>query len=96
MTVATFGEWDSHIEGGADIKLIAVVPSGLTVERRNDLSGGKSAATRSKENETPRSDSTAISENDWWGRTSLADGWSELSTVPDRRQTAYVRFKREK
>ena len=26
MVVATFGEWDSHIEGGVQLRLVAVVP----------------------------------------------------------------------
>ena len=43
LVVATFGEWDSRIEGGADMTLVAVVPAGLAVEHRKELSGPKSA-----------------------------------------------------
>jgi hypothetical protein len=39
LTVATFGEWDSHIEGGTFMGLLFVVPEGVEVQ----LSGGHSA-----------------------------------------------------
>jgi hypothetical protein len=38
LTVAIYGEWDSGIEGGADMKLVAVVPEGVEVEQRPGLS----------------------------------------------------------
>jgi len=44
LLIATFREWDSHIECGADIRLVAVVPNGLKVEQRAGLSGEKSVA----------------------------------------------------
>ena len=36
--VAIHGEWDSRIEGGARVKLVAVVPDGVEVEQRAGLS----------------------------------------------------------
>jgi hypothetical protein len=39
VVIATFGEWDSDIEGGAFMRLLIRVPDGVTVERRAGLSG---------------------------------------------------------
>src|SRR6185312_214640 len=44
LTVATFGEWNSHIEGGADIELILFVPAALKPVKSPGLSGITSAA----------------------------------------------------
>jgi hypothetical protein len=44
LVVATYGEWDSHIEGGAFMLVLAVVPEGVEVESRKGLSGTGSAA----------------------------------------------------
>lgn len=38
LTVAIYGEWDSGIEGGAYVRLVAVVPNGIEVEQRPGLS----------------------------------------------------------
>jgi hypothetical protein len=38
LLVATFGEWDSHIEGGTKITVLACVPEGVEVEQRKGLS----------------------------------------------------------
>lgn len=38
LTVAIYGEWDSGVEGGAYVKLVAVVPQGVEVEQRPGLS----------------------------------------------------------
>jgi hypothetical protein len=38
LTVAIYGEWDSGVEGGAYVKLVAVVPDGIEVEQRPGLS----------------------------------------------------------
>jgi hypothetical protein len=43
LVVATYGEWDSRIEGGAYMKVVAVIPDGLVVEQRKGLSGPDSA-----------------------------------------------------
>jgi hypothetical protein len=36
-------QWDSHIEGGTRMRLVAVVPERLAVEQRGGLSGEDSA-----------------------------------------------------
>lgn len=38
VLVATHGEWDSGIEGGEYLKLVAVIPDGIEVEQRPGLS----------------------------------------------------------
>jgi hypothetical protein len=43
LAVGIYGEWDSHIEGGADMKLVVVVAEGLAVEHRKGLSRDKSS-----------------------------------------------------
>lgn len=43
LVVATFGEWDSHIEGGTFMRMIAVIPEGMELEQRKGLSGENSA-----------------------------------------------------
>lgn len=44
LVVATFGEWDTGVEGGTWMRLLlAVVPDGVTVEHRKGLVGWDSA-----------------------------------------------------
>ena len=38
VVVAIHGEWDSGIEGGAQVNLVAIVPEGVEVEQRAGLS----------------------------------------------------------
>jgi hypothetical protein len=38
LVVAVHGEWDSGIEGGRSLKLVAMVPVGVEVEQRKGLS----------------------------------------------------------
>lgn len=86
LVVATFGEWDSRIEGGAQMGLVFVVPEGIEVEQRPGLSGPKSAGrewhgqylTKPKE----------VKEGYWYGPASPADGWTAVPDVPDRDRTA--------
>lgn len=64
IMLATFGEWDSHIEGGATMKLIVIIPQEIDVERRKGLSGPKSAAN---------SDGPAPTADGWSAIPSVAD-----------------------
>ncbi len=43
VTLATYGEWSS-MEGGAQVRLLLLVPPGIAVARRPDLSGDNSIA----------------------------------------------------
>jgi hypothetical protein len=89
LLVATFGEWDSRIEGGADIRLFAVVPEGVELELRKGLSGPDSAGREwhglwlTK----PRDAKGGY----WYGPTSPADGWTAVPAAPDPARTARYR-----
>ncbi len=80
LLVATFGEWDSHIEGGASVSLLIEVPAGFGVERRSDLSGEDSLAHVGME---PR----RVDESGWYGPTAPGPGWTRLALKhdPERR-----------
>jgi hypothetical protein len=85
LVIATFGEW-SNIEGGADVKLVAEVPGGLTVEQREGLSGVASAA-RGWQGVKVTKPADAKS-GYWYGPTTPAPGWSAVPDEPDPDRTA--------
>ena len=86
LAVATFGEWDSHIEGGADMQLVVVVPQGVEVEQREGLSGPDSAGSdRIGRNMTDHRGATG---GYWYGAAAPAEGWQAVLTVPDPGRTA--------
>ena len=86
LVVATYGEWDSRIEGGAHLKLVAVVPDGIEVEQRKGLSGPDSAGQeRHGQDLTQRKDAR---EGYWYGPASPADGWTAVPAVPDPERRA--------
>jgi len=86
LVVATFGEWDSRIEGGASMKLVAVVPHQVKVERRRGLSGPDSAGhERGGQNPTKPKNAP---DGYWYGPASPAEGWTMVPTVPDPERTA--------
>jgi hypothetical protein len=80
LVIATYGEWDSHIEGGADMKLIAVVPEGVEVEQRKGLSGEDSAGREWHGELTKPKDA----KGGWWyGPAAPAEGWKAVPAVPN-------------
>jgi hypothetical protein len=86
LVIATFGEWDSHIEGGAYMKIVALVPQVVEVEQRKGLSGPESAG-QGKNGESSAIPKDAPDEY-WYSSTSPADGWSTVASVPDPDRTA--------
>jgi hypothetical protein len=84
LVIATFGEWESK-EGGAHLRLIAVVPNGVKVEQRKDLSGPHSIGrewqgfwlTKPKDAKS----------GCWYGPASASDGWRGVPTLPDAGRT---------
>jgi hypothetical protein len=86
LTVATFGEWDSHEEGGALMGLLFIVPEGVEVRRQAGLSGEHSAGrewhgvylTKPKD----------AKGGYWYGPASPADGWSAVPDIPDTERRA--------
>jgi hypothetical protein len=70
LEIGTYGEWDSHIEGGAWIELELRVPEGVEVVTDPALAGEKSRAQgpASSYDDNPRTY--------WYGPTRPADGWT--------------------
>jgi hypothetical protein len=86
LVIATFGEWDSHIEGGTNMRIVLIVPDGKEVERRAQLSGPDSGGhkrhgqylTKPKE----------VKEGYWYGPATPADGWRAVPDVADPERRA--------
>jgi hypothetical protein len=85
LVVATYGEWDSHIEGGTDLRLVAVVPDGIEVVQRAGLSGQDSVGQEwhGKYLTKPKDAQGGY----WYGPASPAEGWSAVPDVPDSGRT---------
>jgi hypothetical protein len=94
LGLATFGEWDSRIEGGADMHVVVLVPKGTKVEQRRGLSGPKSAG---KEWGGRYLVGRELKDGYFWYGPSLpADGWSAIPDTPDPEKTAgYSRIRIE-
>jgi hypothetical protein len=76
LWLATYGEWNSHFEGGAYMFLVLRVPGRVRVERHPGLAGDESLAHRRE----PGSEK-------WWEPT-VAPGWHALPDVPDAEHKA--------
>jgi hypothetical protein len=85
LLVATYGEWGS-VDGGARVHLLALVPEGLPMERRGQLSGQQSLANHGAET------STAGPDGYWYGATTPAKEWTALPSSPDPEKTAQGNF----
>jgi hypothetical protein len=74
MEIATYGEWDSHLEGGARIEnLRFVVPQSVAVERGDGLAGEDSKAQGfERDDALPRD----YKETYWYAPTKPAVGWT--------------------
>jgi hypothetical protein len=81
LVVATFGEWDSRIEGGAHMRLVAVVPEGVEIERRQGLSGPDSAGREWHGQYLTKPKNAR--DGYWYGPASPAEGWTAVPDVPD-------------
>ena len=81
LVIATFGEWDSHIEGGASMNLLFIVPKGLQVEQRGNLSGEHSVGREWKGEYLTKP--LNVKEGYWYGPSIPSPGWKALSTIPD-------------
>jgi hypothetical protein len=76
LVIGTFGEWDSNIEGGAEMMLLIRVPATVRVERRKGLSGP--IDMRPERSEKPPRPLI----------TPGADGWKAIPETPDPKHTA--------
>ena len=83
LIVGPYGEWDSHIEGGASIKLIIVLPKGVTVEKRKGLP----EEVRKSQDRVKRGRPGKKTEE---RETSpqFSKGWKALVSEPDPQRTA--------
>lgn len=85
LLVATYGDWGSK-EGGAAIHLLALVPEGLPVEQRRDLSGPHSLANQGAEPPGAGPDGY------WYGARAPAKEWTALASSPDPDKIAQGNF----
>jgi hypothetical protein len=86
LKIATFGEWDSRIEGAAWINMIITYPTRMKIERRTNLSGDSSESINdSKANFTGRLNGDGPY---WYSSTECAAGWQKIHELPDYEQTA--------
>jgi hypothetical protein len=76
LAIATWGEWNDDLEGGAQMKVLIRVPPGLRIEARKGLSGPIIIGPRGSGG-SPRTKVTP-------GK----DGWKAISDEPDPRHTA--------
>ena len=85
--VATYGEWDSHIEGGASIRLLFVVPRSIEIQTDESLSGedSKGRAWDGAYLTKPRD----VDNGYWYGPASPATGWTAIPDVPDTELTLH-------
>jgi hypothetical protein len=75
LTIATYGEWDTPFEGGAEIRLLIRVPSEMRVEKRAGLSGPFMASQVGRENKSRERIEPG------------KDGWEIIPSQPDRSMT---------
>jgi hypothetical protein len=86
LTVATFGEWDSHIEGGAHMGLLFIVPEDVQVRRQKHLSGEDSVGREWHGQYLTKP--VDAKEGYWYGPASPGRGWAAVPDVPDLERRA--------
>jgi len=87
MKLATYGEWDSRIEGGAFLYIAAEVPADVQIEQRKGLSGWESLG-HSQDKEEGFFGPKGAKCGYWYGSVFPAQGWTAIPSVPDPNQTA--------
>lgn len=80
LMLATFGEWDSQIEGGTRMRVVLVLPQNFPVETRAGLSGPESSGREWHGEYLTKP--KGVKEGYWYGPASPAQGWM---AVPDSR-----------
>ncbi|MHC4477214.1 MAG: hypothetical protein ACYTEL_16330 [Planctomycetota bacterium] len=84
MVIATYGEWDSHIEGGSSIRMLFIVPKGLSVKKEEGLSGENSMGhATDPELLIDMMDSPEFKKCFWYGPVGPGDGWTKIETSVD-------------
>jgi hypothetical protein len=87
LVLATFGEWDSHIEGSASLELFVRVPIGTTVVRRVGLEGDESAAVAWPES-VPYEKQEAGRVGYWYAPTNPIPGFTAVPLRADSQRIA--------
>ena len=87
LTIATYGEWNSHIEGSGFLNLVAIVPNNIALEQIPGYSGPDSAANAANGVEVPTTTTSAPAEY-WYTPGIPAPGWTAIPTIPDPQRTA--------
>lgn len=89
MIIATYGEWDSHIEGGSSIRLLMRVPDSIKSEKKKQLSGENSLAHYDDDpNWMKLIDSPEFKKCYWYGPIKPKEGWEKIETQPDKKHRA--------
>jgi hypothetical protein len=85
LVIATYGEWDSNIEGGAKLSLLIKIPESIRVETRPGLSGTRSIAHEWDGEYIAKP--SEVKEGYWYGPAAPRSGWTPIATVPDSEMT---------
>jgi hypothetical protein len=92
LVVATFGEWDSHIEGGRMMKIVAIIPEGVEVAYRKGLSGEGSAGHKRRSLVEVLAEANEEEDYDYYADDRAwifpAEGWTAIPDVPDPNRIA--------
>jgi hypothetical protein len=86
LLLATYGVWDSHIEGGTLMGLVIRVPNHLQVEKRAGLSGEKSAGQERHGQYIAKPPD--VKDGYWYGPATPGPEWQAIPSVPDSEFTA--------
>lgn len=85
--LSTFGEWDSRVEGSAQVLLLVRVDEG-TVTKRAGLAGDGSLASTWPEPASAKENAGRVGY--WYGTPNPAPGWTRISGQADARRVARV------
>jgi hypothetical protein len=82
--IATFGEWDSHVEGAASIRILLCVPEKVELKKAERLSGEESKAHFNEDGSWIKLiDSPQFKKCYWYGAITPKEGWNRIETQPD-------------
>lgn len=88
LVLATYGEFDTHIEGGASMQVFVRVPKGFPVRIHDGLSGDDSEPVRWPADETSQRAAEAGRVGYWYAPVNPRKGWSLVKLVDDAQRVA--------
>lgn len=83
LVLSTYGEFDTHIEGGAQIALYLRVPAGVAVTLRHALFGDDAPAAKWPASDTANPKEDAGRVGYWYAPVNPAPGWKALALQDD-------------